>query len=132
MAGRSTRSLDVMPKQRYTCACCGYRTLIGSPGSYEICRACFWEDDPIQLLDPWYQGGANTVALVEAQRNFAAIGASEECFRANVKPVKANELRDPQWRAATEADRALVTTPARLQREVPNGKWPWYYWQHDV
>lgn len=121
-----------MPKLRYTCACCGFPTLGGRPGSYEICRTCFWEDDPVQLLDPWYPSGANKVSLVDAQRNFATIGASEERFRSDVKPVKADESRDPQWRPATEADRARVTTPARLQKEMPHGKWPWYYWQQDV
>lgn len=121
-----------MSNQRYTCACCGYRTLSERPGSDEICRACYWQDDSVQLLDPWYRGGANEVSLVEAQRNYSTTGACEERFRSNVTPVKTNEGRDPRWRPATEADRARVTTPARLQRELPEGKWPWYYWQHDV
>ena len=121
-----------MSKHQYTCACCGYRTLSDRPGSYEICPLCFWEDDPVQLLDPWYRGGANTVSLVEAQRSFSTIGASEERFRAQVVSPESNHTRDPRWRPATEEDRAIVTTPAKLQAQIPNGKWPWYYWEHDA
>jgi len=47
-----------------------YRTLTDNPGSHQICHVCFWEDDPVQLLDPWYDRGANKVLLQEAQNNF--------------------------------------------------------------
>ena len=64
---------------RYSCPCCGYLTLKEEPpGSYCICQVCFWEDDPIQSVDPSYRGGANTMSLDEARRNFERIGAIEE------------------------------------------------------
>lgn len=46
--------------ERFACPCCGYKTFIEEPnGSYDICQVCSWEDDPIQLADPNYEGGAN-------------------------------------------------------------------------
>ncbi|MBJ8192719.1 hypothetical protein JDS79_38930, partial [Bacillus cereus] len=49
---------------KYTCPCCGYKTLNDEPpGTYDICEICFWEDDGIQFADPDYDGGANIVSL---------------------------------------------------------------------
>src|SRR5690348_15638322 len=97
------------PTAKFTCPCCGYRTLGESPGNYEICHVCFWEDDPVQLLDPWFKVGANKVSLQEAQKNYAEVGASEPQFRANVKGVLPGDERDPLWRPVREADRQHVT-----------------------
>ncbi|HWW01244.1 MAG TPA: CPCC family cysteine-rich protein [Candidatus Acidoferrum sp.] len=115
-------------RAKLPCACCGYLTLGDSPGSYEICHVCFWEDDPVQLLDPWYVGGANKVSLQQAQENFSRFGVSEQRFKKNVKGVLAGDIRDERWRPVAEADRKYVTTPAALGKEKPNGDWPWYYW----
>ena len=117
-ARRSGQSLVVMPKPKYTCACCGHRTLSEGPGSYEICDLCGWEDDAVQLLDPWYAGGANEESLMEAQRKFQAEGVVARAY-----------LADPEWRVVAERDRVKATTPARLQELLPEGKWPWYYWR---
>lgn len=55
----------------YTCPCCGYRTLEQPPpGTYAICVLCDWEDDAVQYEDVDYAGGANTLSLRTAQRNF--------------------------------------------------------------
>lgn len=40
-------------------------------GSYEICPACNWEDDPIQEGEPSYGGGANVMSLNEARKAYA-------------------------------------------------------------
>jgi hypothetical protein len=48
------------------CPCCGNRT-ISEPDSYEICEICRWEDDPVQLSDPDYSGGANHISLNQAR-----------------------------------------------------------------
>jgi hypothetical protein len=93
---------------------------------------CFWEDDPVQILDPWYVGGANKVSLAEAQANFIAFGASEARFKDDVKKPRATTTRDPSWRLLDESDRKRATTPAKLQKEKPNDPWPWHYWEHDV
>ncbi len=115
---------------RFTCPCCGYRTLNDSPGCYEICHVCFWEDDPVQLLDPWYRGGANQVSLHEAQQNYAQVGVSEPRFKDNVKGVLPGDERDPLWRVVREADCQHVTTPAQQAERNPKGPWKWYYWEH--
>jgi hypothetical protein len=115
---------------KFTCPCCGYRTLSGSPGSYEICHVCFWEDDPVQLLDPWYRGGANTVSLHEAQQNYPQVGAAEPRFKQNVEGVLPGDERDPLWRPVRDADRQYVTTPVEQANSNPKGPWKWYYWEH--
>ncbi len=73
----------------YPCPCCGFLT-IGeqSPGTFEICPVCDWEDDNVQSEDPDYAGGANKVSLNEARRNFAAFGAvSNEAVKRVRKPL---------------------------------------------
>lgn len=34
---------------------------------YEICDECLWENDPVQLDDPDFAGGANEMSLNEAR-----------------------------------------------------------------
>lgn len=35
---------------KYTCPCCGYKTLDEEPtDTYAICKICFWEDDGVQF-----------------------------------------------------------------------------------
>jgi hypothetical protein len=108
-----------MSESRYTCACCGYQTLSERPGNWAICHVCFREDDPVQLLDPWYVGGANRLSLAEAQENYATIGASEARLKSNVRGVLAGDTKDPAWYRVTDADRSKVTSPARLNEEKP-------------
>lgn len=74
---------------KYKCPCCGYYTYDNIPnGSYDICKVCFWEDDPIQLQDPTYEGGANKVSLIQARKNFQEFGACEhEMIRYVRKPL---------------------------------------------
>jgi hypothetical protein len=76
------RSVDVA----YPCVCCGYRTLAEPPGSHEICPVCGWEDDVHQLRWPYRSGGADKVALIDAQKTLAA--------RVDV----ADFDREPWWR----------------------------------
>lgn len=64
--------------RKYTCPCCGYKTLDEEPpGTYDICAICFWEDDPIQFEDPDYEGGANRPSLKTAQKNVQLFGACD-------------------------------------------------------
>jgi hypothetical protein len=63
--------------ERSPCPCCGHVVHEGRPGSSLICPICFWEDDLLQLRWPLYSGGANKISLIEAQRNFPAIGAKQ-------------------------------------------------------
>ncbi len=107
----------------FTCPCCGFRTLAEAPGSYEICHVCFWQDDGVQLLDPAYNGGANTLSLMECQANYERIGACEERFLDSVQPPSPGEKRDAEWRPAKESDLDHAPTP-----QVPTVD-SWYYWK---
>lgn len=106
-----------------TCACCGYRTLAGARGGYEICPICFWEDDPVQINDPHSRGGANTVSLVDAQTTFQAHGWSDRVYAERVRSIDlAYDVRDPAWRPYVDA----------LDAADPRGRehldWPRVYW----
>lgn len=60
----------------YPCPCCGFLTRSEEAlGTFDICPVCGWEDDYLQGRDLLLEGGANTVSLAEARRNFADFGA---------------------------------------------------------
>jgi hypothetical protein len=87
---------------------------------------CFWEDDVTQLRWPQLAGATNSVSLLEAQRNFARLGASEERFVGDVRSPTPAELLDAGWRPIDEHDRF----------EAPDESAPWpsdrtrlYYWR---
>ena len=84
---------------KYTCPCCGYKTLgEPPPGTFDICPICFWEDDSVQFEDPDFGGGANVPSLRQAQENFQRFGACEERFKSKVRQPAADELKDASWR----------------------------------
>jgi hypothetical protein len=98
----------------------------GPPGSDDICMICFWEDDVMQLRWPQLAGATNAVSLLEAQKNFIRLGASEERFLGDVRPAAPNEPIDEGWRPIDERDRF----------EGPDESAPWpedrsrlYYWR---
>lgn len=78
-----------MDIQKYTCPCCGYRTLESKPpDTYQICPICFWEDDAYQI-EFLGETGANNVSLRSAQENFKKFGACEKGVLSYVrKPIK--------------------------------------------
>lgn len=39
-------------------------------GTYDICRLCGWEDDPVQEADHEYPGGANKLSVNEYRRQW--------------------------------------------------------------
>ena len=83
---------------KYTCPCCGYKTLEEEPpGTYNICEICFWEDDGIQYDEPDCEGGANTVSLRQAQRNFIEFGACEKSCMEFVRNPDEKDRRDFNW-----------------------------------
>ena len=82
----------------HTCPCCGYKTLEESPGNFEICPICYWEDDNIQLNDPHYEGGANKVSLYQAQKNFLSFGASDESYINSVRKPSTLDLKDTNFK----------------------------------
>ncbi len=77
----------------YSCPCCHNLTLSEPPpGNYEICPVCYWEDDAAQFNDYDYQGGANSISLREARRNFEKYGACCENLRTEVRPPTPDEM----------------------------------------
>ena len=50
----------------HLCPVCG-QSEFESDGSYDICDICGWEDDPVQIADPKFRGGANGESLKEAR-----------------------------------------------------------------
>lgn len=88
-----------MVTEKFACPCCGYKTFRENPnGSYDICEVCFWEDDPIQLDNPEYEGGANRVSLKQGQKNFMEFGACEREMIKNVRQPNRDEQRDENWK----------------------------------
>lgn len=78
---------------KYQCPCCGYYTFNEEVnGSYNICAVCFWEDDPVQLEDPTYDGGANHVSLIQARKNYLDFGACAKELMPYVRKPKDDEL----------------------------------------
>jgi hypothetical protein len=72
--------------RKFRCPCCGYLTMPErTPGTFEICPVCFWQDDPLQYSDPEYEGGANTISLNQARANFHLFGAVEQRFIKDVR-----------------------------------------------
>jgi hypothetical protein len=54
----------MMSSSKFPCPCCRFLTrTCSAPGTFELCRVCFWEDDEAQFEDPDYDGGANQVSL---------------------------------------------------------------------
>ncbi len=85
--------------EKYACPCCGYKTFKELPkGHYQICEVCFWEDDPVQLKDPDYEGGANNVSLRQGQQNFLKFGACEEAMIKNVRRPNKDEQQGESWK----------------------------------
>lgn len=64
--------------QLFACQCCGQPTL-SERNAYEICSVCLWEDDPVQISDPSYAGGANSISLAEAREKWRHIGTDNWC-----------------------------------------------------
>lgn len=118
-----------MSNARFTCPCCGHRIFIQPPGSYEICKVCFWEDDGVQLLDPAYRGGANGPSLLECQANYLRLGAAEGRLVGNVRAPKDEEPLDPEWRPAQESDLRWARAPRDLSEEEYKRVDTWYYWK---
>lgn len=95
-------------------------TFANFPGSYEICQICGWEDDPIQMLNPWYAGGANITSLLEEQKKALTL----------VKESKKIEtfVRDTKWRPVNDEDKPRARSPIDLSEAEYGDLRAWYYW----
>ena len=84
--------------ERYTCPCCGYRTLTEGPGAYDLCPVCFWEDDGMHQDEVASLEGPNGMTLAEGQRLYRRYGTSVLHALGKVRPPAADETRDRDWR----------------------------------
>ena len=85
-----------MTAPRYTCPCCGFRTLTG-PGNYDLCPVCFWEDDGMHDNDAASVEGPNGITLAEGQRLYQRYGSSALHCLSKARPPATEEPRDPDW-----------------------------------
>jgi hypothetical protein len=80
------------------CPCYGYNTFEGEERlQYIICPICFWENDPIQFSEPEYEGGANRVSLVQAQKNFEKFGACDKNMIRHTRKPNKSDVRKLNW-----------------------------------
>ncbi|AXL88363.1 hypothetical protein C4J65_08465 [Streptomyces sp. CB09001] len=83
---------------RSPCPCCGHLVHEGPTGSSLVCPVCFWEDDVTQLRWPLLTGGANKFSLVDSQRAYMTVRASEERFTNKVREPAVDEPVDEGFR----------------------------------
>jgi Cysteine-rich CPCC len=88
---------DYYIMQKYTCPCCGYKTIEREDTFYDLCPVCFWETDPYQLANPHYKGGANAPSLAEAQQNFILFGACEKEDVPKIRMPLPDEIKDENF-----------------------------------
>jgi hypothetical protein len=108
----------------------------GTPGSYDVCKICFWEDDIVQLAFPDMAGGANNCSLIQGQMNFIEFGACERKFLNHVRPPGSGDTKDQAWRLIDpRIDRFL-----NWEKQEDHSKWKsvkeandiWlYYWREE-
>ena len=88
---------------KYTCPCCGYKSLDSEPpGTFTICEVCDWEDDSVQFDDPDYEGGANGYSLRQSQYKYA------NGYRARYN--KPEFEKDPNWSLLPEKSNKKYST----------------------
>ena len=63
---------------RFKCSCCGNFTL--NEETDAICKVCFWQEDIVQRVDPFFKGGANEESLIQARMNYRLFGACSKDF----------------------------------------------------
>lgn len=83
-----------MKKTNTHCPCCGiFDHEKEMENTFLICPVCDWEDDGVQLNNPDYDGGANTLSLNQAREVFRRNRAYTDSILFMSKPSEF-ELRD--------------------------------------
>jgi hypothetical protein len=80
----SAESVVRYPNDEARCPCCGLEQLAAywRPRDWYICRACGWEDDPVQYENPDLRIGPNKISLRQAQVAWRKNPAYGEWIRA--------------------------------------------------
>ena len=77
-------------------------------------------------------GGANKPSLIEAQRNFAVLGASDRRFTDSVRAPNVQDERDSEWRPIEAPDVAAFDSDVRFtgSPSYPSDSTQLYYWRN--
>jgi hypothetical protein len=113
---------------QYPCPCCGRLVFEGDPGFDEICPVCFWQNDLVCLRWPQVAAGPNHVSLVDAQKNFEAIGASEGRLLQFVRPASPDQTVEPAWRPIDPSIDRFESAHQHV-RDWPSDYSELYYWR---
>ena len=100
-----------MSKAAFPCPCCGFQVFDEPPGSYVICMVCGWEDDAVQLANPYTRGGANSNSLAEAQENFQVTTPEADLSECRERGF----VRDSKWRPLNMDEKEI------FRKESDNG-----------
>ena len=71
------------------CYCCGCFTI---EEIFEICPICIWTYDETQHFYPNMIGGANSVSLIQARKNYRKIGVSNKRLKEFARKPKKSEI----------------------------------------
>lgn len=113
---------------KFACPCCGHLVL-DERICWNICPICYWEDDPVQIADPWCEGGANVPSLAQSQENFRTFGVMEQRFAEYVRKPMDDDRIDPAWRPVELSDKQFATTPREIEQRCEKGESiPYEYW----
>lgn len=67
---------------KFTCPCCGYKSLEGNKNT---CKVCDWINDPYQAMDPDQTVGPNAESLRWAQFHFKGSKKTVSGFEKDTK-----------------------------------------------
>ena len=113
----------------FPCPVCGHLVFADPPGSHDLCPICAWEDDVSQLRFA-ETTGANRVSLLQAQRNYAELGASDLALIRQCRPSRTGDAKDPEWFAAPAQHLAEQPTRGIEQGQTyPADQRSLYYWR---
>jgi len=74
------------------CPCCEYYTHIEDLYLFQICEVCGWQYDGVYHDKPNATGGANSISLNKARKNYKQFGAIEKRFIGSVRVPLPEEL----------------------------------------
>lgn len=101
---------------KYTCPCCGYRTI---SAEYQPCNLCGWEFDFYQNEHPDDSNGPNNVSLRVAQQNFEKTGAIKESYVKLFGGMQPSDERDPTWKPLSNG--SCMTCPCCGYKTLAEG-----------
>jgi hypothetical protein len=87
---------NINKSPKYTCSCCGYKTLMDN-GIGEVCLVCYWEEDYTSDDDIFDYSSANKITLYEAQENYKIFGACHKRVELHCRKPCKKYIKDVDW-----------------------------------